>query len=193
VEDAPNGERLDPGTSRAFAVCDNQVAHVYVARTEDVPAVRAVLEATRGVHEVLDADAQARLGIAHPRSGELIATSTRRAWFAYPYWFEASKLPDFAECIAIFDKIGTDSCELFLKPGLQGKLHIAKRLVQLGLGLKVPFDVIDTNDNNVHGARRIARDDPQRGAAAISSWDLGRAGPLPMEDLKDLILARMFD
>jgi predicted AlkP superfamily pyrophosphatase or phosphodiesterase len=193
VEDAPNGERLDPGTSRAFAVCDNQVAHVYVARTEDLPAVRALLEATSGVHEVLDANAQAKLEIAHPRSGELIATSTPRAWFAYPYWFEVSKTPDFAECIAIFDKIGTDTCELFLKPGIEGKLHIAKRLVQLGLGLKVPFDVIDTNDANVRGARRIARDDPQRGAAAISSWDLGRQGAVPMEDLKDLILARMFD
>jgi hypothetical protein len=80
-----------------------------------------------------------------------------------------------------------------LKPGLQGKLHIAKRLLQLGLGLKVPFDVIDTNDANVSGARRIARDDPQRGAAAISSWNLERTGPVAMEDVKDLLLARMFD
>lgn len=193
VEDAPNGERLDPGTSRAFAVCDNQVAHVYVARPEDVSPVRAVLEAVSGVAHVYDASAQAGLGIAHPRSGELIATSTPRAFFSYPYWLDPNKAPDFAETIAIFDKIGTDTCELFLKPGVAGKLHLARRFVQLQLGLKVPFDVIDTNDANVRGARRIARDDPQRGAAAISSWDLGRTGPVPMEDLKDLILARMFD
>jgi predicted AlkP superfamily pyrophosphatase or phosphodiesterase len=193
VEDAPNGERLDPGTSRAFAVCDNQVAHVYVARAEDIVAVRSLLGATPGVREVLDAGAQARAGIAHARSGELIATSTPRAWFAYPYWSEPAKTPDFAECIAIFEKIGTDTCELFLKPGLGGKLHMAKRLGQLALGLKVPFDVIDTDERNVRGARRIARDDPQRGAAVISSWDLGLQGPVPMEGLKDLILSRMFD
>jgi predicted AlkP superfamily pyrophosphatase or phosphodiesterase len=193
VEDAPNGERLDPGTSRAFAVCDNQVAHVYVARGEDIPAVRAILEAVSGVREVFDTAAQVDLGIDHPRSGELIATSTPRAFFSYPYWFEANKQPDFADCVAVFDKIGTDTCELFLKPGLAGKLHTAKRLAQLGLGLKVPFDIVDTNDANVRGARRIARNDPQRGAAAISSWNLGRTGPVPMEDLKDLILARMFD
>jgi predicted AlkP superfamily pyrophosphatase or phosphodiesterase len=193
VEGAPNGERLDPGTSRAFAVCDNQVAHVYVARGEDIPAVRAILEAVSGVREVFDTVAQVGLGIDHPRSGELIATATPRAFFSYPYWFEASKQPDFADCVAVFDKIGTDTCELFLKPGLAGKLHTAKRLAQLKLGLKVPFDIVDTNDNNVRGARRIARNDPQRGAAAISSWNLGRAEPVPMEDLKDLVLARMFD
>jgi hypothetical protein len=193
VEDAPNGERLDPGTSRAFAVCDNQVAHVYVARSEDISRVRSLLEATPGVQEVLDASGQARVGIAHPRSGELIATSTARAWFAYPYWLEPAKTPDFADCVAVFDKIGTDSCELFLKPGLAGKLHMAKRLGQLALGLKVPFDVIDSDERNVRGARRIARDDPQRGAAVISSWSLEREGPVPMEALKDLILTRMFD
>jgi predicted AlkP superfamily pyrophosphatase or phosphodiesterase len=192
VEAAPNGERLDPGTSRAFAVCDNQVAHVYVARPDDVPAVRAVIEATAGVGEVLDAAAQARVGIAHPRSGELIATARPGAWFAYPYWLAPESTPDFADCIAIFDKIGTDTCELFLKPGVAGKLHLARRMAQLALGLKVPFDVIDTNDLNVRGARRIARDDPQRGAAAISSWELGRSGPVPMEALKELVLARMF-
>jgi len=192
IEDAANGERLDFGTSRAFAVCDNQVAHVYVAREDDIPRVRAVLEATSGVKEVLDRAAQEPLGIAHPRSGELIAVSTPQAFFSYPYWLDEDKAPDFADCVAIFDKIGTDTCELFLKPGVAGKLHLAKRLAQLVAGLKVPYNIIDTNDGNVRGARRIARDDPQRGAAAVASWDLGRNGVVPMEDLKDLVLQRMF-
>lgn len=192
VEDAANGERLDFGTSRAFAVCDNQVAHVYVAREEDLPRARAVLEATSGVREVLDRAAQRPLGIEHPRSGELVAVAAPEAFFSYPYWLDEQKAPDFADCVAVFDKVGTDTCELFLKPGLAGKAHLAKRLAQLVAGLKVPYNIVDTNDGNVRGARRIARDDPQRGATAISSWDLGRSGPVPMEDLKDLILQRMF-
>jgi predicted AlkP superfamily pyrophosphatase or phosphodiesterase len=192
VEDADNGERLDFGTSRAFAVCDNQVAHVYVRRPEDIGPVRRVLEATSGVKEVLDRAAQAPLGIDHARSGELIAVSTPQAFFSYPYWLDEKKTPDFADCIAIFDKVGTDTCELFLKPGLAGKLHLAKRFAQLGAQLKVPYNIIDTDDRNVRGARRIARDDPQRGAAAIASWDLGRKGVVPMEDLKSLVLERMF-
>lgn len=193
VEDAANGERLDFGTSRAFAVCDNQVAHVYVAWSEDISRVRAVLEATAGVKEVLDKAAQGPLGIDHPRSGELIAVAAPEAFFSYPYWFDDKKAPDFADCVAVFDKVGTDTCELFLKPGAAGKLHLAKRLAQLAAGLKVPYNIVDTNDGNVRGARRIARDDPQRGATVISSWDLGRNGPVPMEDLKDLVLQRMFD
>lgn len=193
VESAANGERLDPGTSRAFALCDNQVAHVYVARSEDIAPVRALLESIAGVHEVLDTAAQAALSIDHPRSGELIATASPRAWFAYPYWLDPKHTPDFASCVAVFDKPGTDTCELFSKPGLPAKLHVAKRLAQLALGLKVPFDIIDPDESRVRGARRVARDDPQRGAAALSSWDLGRTGPVPMEDLKDLVLSRMFD
>ena len=98
--------------------------------------------------------------------------------------------------MAVFDKVGTDTCELFLKPGLAGKLHLAKRLAQLVAGLKVPYNIVDTNDGNVRGARRVARGDAtddSRGATAISSWDLGRSGPVPMQDLKGLILQRMFD
>ena len=192
VEDAPNGERLDPGTSRAFAVCDNQVAHVYIARADDVAAVRTLLEATPGVAQVLDAAAQRGLGIAHPRSGELIVTASERAWFSYSYWLDEQKTPDFADCVAVFDKPGTDTCELFLKPGLAGKLHAAKRLAQLKLGLKVPFNIVDIDESKVRGARRIARDDPQRGAAAVASWSLGQTGPVPMQNLKELVLARMF-
>jgi hypothetical protein len=145
------------------------------------------------VKDVLDAQAQAAVGIAHARSGELVVTATERAWFAYPYWFDAEKQPDFADCIAVFDKIGTDTCELFLKPGVTGKLHLARRFAQLKAGLKVPFDIVDIDERRVRGARRIARDDPQRRAAVISSWQLPHTGPVPMENLKDLILARMFD
>src|SRR6185503_18308630 len=36
-------EYLDPWTSRAFAVADHQVAHVYVADPSDVDAVRSLL------------------------------------------------------------------------------------------------------------------------------------------------------
>ena len=41
-------EYLDPGTSRAFAVADHQVAHVYVKDARDIPAVRGLFSATPG-------------------------------------------------------------------------------------------------------------------------------------------------
>src|SRR5690606_15280936 len=40
VVDALNGELLDPAGSRAFAVADHQLAHVYVRDAEDVDPVR---------------------------------------------------------------------------------------------------------------------------------------------------------
>ena len=47
VDDAVNGELLEPGASRAFAVCDNQAAHVYVRDAQDIEAVRQCLLETQ--------------------------------------------------------------------------------------------------------------------------------------------------
>ncbi len=47
-------EYLDPWTSRAFAVADHQIAHVYVADPADLPTVRKVCAGLPGVGEVLD-------------------------------------------------------------------------------------------------------------------------------------------
>src|SRR5262249_26885896 len=49
VRDGPFGEILETFTSRAFAVCDHQLAHVYVRRQEDIPQVREALSRLGGV------------------------------------------------------------------------------------------------------------------------------------------------
>src|SRR6185503_6067008 len=56
VRDELGTDAFDPGASRAFAVADHQVAHVYVRDPRDVAAVRALLAGVRGVADVLDAD-----------------------------------------------------------------------------------------------------------------------------------------
>src|SRR5262249_58929382 len=43
VRHGPFGEQLETFLSRAFAVCDHQVAQVYVRTPEDVPRIRDVL------------------------------------------------------------------------------------------------------------------------------------------------------
>ena len=48
-------EYLDPWTSRAFAVADHQLAHVYVKDPADIDAVSKLLANVAGVAEVLDA------------------------------------------------------------------------------------------------------------------------------------------
>ena len=190
IEAAANGDQIDTGTSRAFAVCDNQAAHVYVRSSDNLQTVRTLLEATAGVAQVLGAPEQSKAGIDHPRSGELVAVAKPNAWFAYPYWLEATRAPDFDPCIAIFDKAGFDPCELFPPPGPFGKLHIALRVAQKMARLAVPFDVIDPDPTRPRGARNIAASE-RDGAALITSWQRADA-VVPMQSLKALLLERMF-
>src|SRR5690606_31915482 len=49
VRDGPFGEQLETFTSRAFAVCDHQIAHVYVRNGEDIGRVRDLLTGLDGV------------------------------------------------------------------------------------------------------------------------------------------------
>ena len=56
-------ETLDCGASRAFAVADHQLAHVYVRRASDIAAVQSRLARVDGVEQVLDRAAQKPSGL----------------------------------------------------------------------------------------------------------------------------------
>jgi len=100
--------------SRAFAMVDHEVAHIYVAREADIPAVKTLVAGIAGVAEVLDADAQAGVGLRNAHSGELVAVAGEGIWFAYPWWRDRAQAPDYARHIDIHNKPGFDPCELFL-------------------------------------------------------------------------------
>ena len=51
-------ETLDCGASRAFAVADHQVAHVYIRRPDDIRAIKLLLKNTDGVDLILDRSEQ---------------------------------------------------------------------------------------------------------------------------------------
>jgi predicted AlkP superfamily pyrophosphatase or phosphodiesterase len=192
VHPADNGEVLEAAASRAFAHCDNQLAHVYVRAPKDRPRVAALLHDLPGVRQVLGPVEIEAAGLAHARSGDLLCVAEPHAWFAYPYWLSDDQAPDFMKCIAIFDKPGFDPCELFLPPGLGGKLHLAKRVLQKKLGLAVPFDVIDADDRRVGGARNVDQADLANGAVLITSWPRPTAAALPTEAVYQIMLDRMF-
>src|SRR3954468_12702367 len=119
-------EYLDPWTSRAFAVADHQIAHVYVKDPRDVEVARAALQIP-GIAELLDEDGKQAAGLAHERSGELVALAERDAWFAYHYWLDDERAPDFARGVEIHRKPGYDPNELFFDP--------EDKLVKLKAGL----------------------------------------------------------
>lgn len=99
-------------TSRAFAVVDHQVAHIYCRDADSAAAAAETLRPLSGVAAVLDRAGQAEREIAHPRGGELVIVAENGAWFAYP-WFEKKEAPDYASHVDIHNKPGYDPCELF--------------------------------------------------------------------------------
>jgi predicted AlkP superfamily pyrophosphatase or phosphodiesterase len=156
VRDGPFGEQLDPLASRAFAVCDHQLAHAYVEDPGDRPKVRATLEALEGVGEILEGEERSRYGLDHPRSGDLVLVAKPDSWFAYPYWLDNARAPDFARTIDIHRKPGYDPCELFLDPRLWlPKGRVLWRLAQKKLGFRIRMDVIPLDARIVKGSHGL--------------------------------------
>jgi hypothetical protein len=124
TEDASGGELLDIATSRAWALADHQVSHVYLRNGHDhglVAEIAAVFRGRAGVGQVLSGADLVAAGLAATtppdsadRCGDLVVTSTLDAWQAYPYWLDDSRAPSFARTIDIHRKPGYDPLELHL-------------------------------------------------------------------------------
>ena len=99
--------------SRAIAICDHQVAHVYVSDPGDIELTAETLRAVDGVETVLDAGEMAKLGMDHPNSGELLAVAAEGRWLGYQWWTDRKQAPDYASHVDIHNKPGFDPCELF--------------------------------------------------------------------------------
>jgi predicted AlkP superfamily pyrophosphatase or phosphodiesterase len=153
VHENASGELLDPWASRAFAVADHQLAHIYISDEADIDAVRLLLEQLPGVAEVLDRTAQSAAGIDHERSGELVVVAEPNAWFTYYYWLDDSNAPDFARGVEIHKKPGYDPAELFFDPADRFvKVKAARTLAKKKLGLRYHMDVVPLDPSCVRGS-----------------------------------------
>ncbi|HEV3122580.1 MAG TPA: nucleotide pyrophosphatase/phosphodiesterase family protein [Isosphaeraceae bacterium] len=186
----PFGEVLEPFSSRALAVCDHQVAHVYVRTRADRPLVRDLIAKEPGVDRVVEADELRELGLDHPRSGELVALSKPDSWFAYPFWEDDALAPDYARTVDIHRKPGYDPCELLLDPALRlPKLRIALRLAQKKLGFRTLFDVIPLDPSLIKGSHGVpASRDEDRPILIADGPDPPISGPLALTAVHDLLL-----
>src|SRR5690606_25632048 len=108
VQETLGFELLDAGASRAFAVVDHQLAHVYVRDPADLAAVRALIERQPGIERVLDDAGKREAGLDHPRSGELVCVAEPGHWFSYYYWLDDARAPDYARTVDIHRKPGYD-------------------------------------------------------------------------------------
>jgi predicted AlkP superfamily pyrophosphatase or phosphodiesterase len=183
-------ELLDAGASAAFAVADHQIAHVYVNDTTRLRHVRALLEATGGVGQVLDAEGKRAYGLDHPRAGEFVVLAEPDAWFTYYYWLDDRRAPDFARTVDIHRKPGYDPVELFLDPRLPlPKLKVGLTLLRRQLGFRYLLDVIPLDATLVRGSHGLPSTSSNAGPLFITQQhDLLREPLIDATDVCGLIL-----
>jgi predicted AlkP superfamily pyrophosphatase or phosphodiesterase len=141
-------ELLDPGASKAFAVSDHQVAHIYCINPSVTSRVRKILEQVPGVQLVLDKEEQKKYHIAHERSGDLVVMADERSWFTYYFWLDDTKAPDYARVVDIHKKPGYDPVELFMT----SKARAGYKLLRKKMGLRYLMDVIPLNAELIKGS-----------------------------------------
>jgi len=186
-------EYLDPWTSRAFAVADHQVAHVYVRDPADVAATAKLCAALPGVGEVLDDAGKAEHGLDHPRSGELVLVADPDAWFTYYYWLDDAAAPDFARVVEIHRKPGYDPAELFFDPAAPGaaKRRAAVALARKKLGMRYLMNVVglDAGARAVRGSHGRLPADPDDGPVLLCSEPAAARDEIAAIEVKDFLLA----
>lgn len=164
VREEKGGEILIPGSSKAFAVADHQIAHIYIRESSEIPKVKKLLEEVLGVDGVLGKEEKKETGLDHERSGELIATAEPNVWFTYYYWLDDGKAPDFAPTVDIHTKPGYDPAELLVDPAIRFPMVKAGlRLLQKKLGFRYKMDLIPISGEGVKGSHgRLSQ--PGKGA-----------------------------
>jgi predicted AlkP superfamily pyrophosphatase or phosphodiesterase len=141
-------ELLDAGASRAFAVADHQVAHIYINEPSVTSKVRSVVEKIPGVELVLDEPEQVRYGIRHERAGELVLMADQRSWFTYYFWLDDEKAPDYARSVDIHKKPGYDPVEMFMT----SRVRAGYKLLRKKVGLRYVMDVIPLDPTMIKGS-----------------------------------------
>lgn len=141
-------ELLDAGASRAFAVADHQVAHIYCNDPSVLGRVRALVSQLPGVARVLDRAEQKEAHIGHERAGDLVVMADDRSWFTYYFWLDDAVAPDYARVVDIHKKPGYDPVELFMT----SKARAAYKLLRKKTGFRYVMDVIPLDASLVKGS-----------------------------------------
>jgi hypothetical protein len=184
VTEAADGELLDIPGSRAWALADHQVSHVYLKDGGDrqfVEQVAALFRGRAGVARVLSAADLAAAGLTasvppdmQSRCGDLVIESTPESWQSYFYWLDDAKAPGFARTIDIHRKPGYDPLEL----------HIDRTKLP---AISIPLDVSLVKGS--HGS--IDPANPHETIFLASQPGLAK-GPLAMHEIAAIVMG-IFD
>jgi predicted AlkP superfamily pyrophosphatase or phosphodiesterase len=153
IREEAGHELLDAGASKAFAVADHQIAHIYVNDPKDKTRVKSILEKIEGVALVMDEAEKQQHHINHKRAGDFVLMAKADSWFTYYYWNDDKLAPDFARSVDIHNKPGYDPVEMFMNPANPFiKLRAAYKLARKLLGFRYRMDVIPLDATLIKGS-----------------------------------------
>ncbi|PWJ60652.1 putative AlkP superfamily pyrophosphatase or phosphodiesterase [Dyadobacter jejuensis] len=184
-------ELLDAGASKAFAVSDHQIAHVYFNDKSEIARIKALLKQYQGIAMVLDKEEQKAHHIDHSRSGDLVLVAAPQSWFTYYYWLDDAHAPDYARLVDIHRKPGYDPVEMFMDPKNPFiKLRAGYKLARKMLGFRYLMDLIPLDASLIKGSHGAIDTPKEYYPVCITSE------PLPYNELQatqvyDLIWERL--
>ncbi len=153
-------ELLDAGASKAFAVADHQLAHIYLNDKALKSEVKKLLQSVEGVEKVLSDNEIVDAKLNHDRCGDLVVIADANSWFTYYFWLDDKKAPDYARMVDIHKKPGYDPVEMLTNP--KDKLVLLKvawKLLKKKLGFRTVLDIIPIDANLIKGSHgRIPED-----------------------------------
>ncbi len=190
VKDELGLETLDAGTSKAFAVVDHQLAHVYVNDRSELAKVKSLLEKTPGIELVLDEEGKKRYHLDHDRAGDLVVVADKNSWFTYYFWLDDAKAPDYARCVDIHRKPGYDPVEMFLDPKIKFPMvTVGSKVLKKKLGFRYLMDVIPLDATLVKGAHgRISESDLDKPVFVTQDISLLESEKIQPTSVFDLII-----
>lgn len=153
-------ELLDAGASKAFAVADHQMAHIYLNDKSLATKIKKLLEKVDGVEKVFSGEELKETNLDHDRCGDLVVMANDHSWFTYYFWMDDNKAPDYARMVDIHKKPGydpvemlTDPKDMFVMPKVIGKL------IKKKLGFRTVMNIIPLKAELVKGSHgRIPED-----------------------------------
>lgn len=149
-------ELLDAGDSKAFAVADHQICHIYLNDKSLKAKIINLLQQVVGVDKVLSGDEIKKFNLDHERSGDLVVLADSKSWFTYYYWLDDKKAPDFARMVDIHKKPGYDPVEMLTDPKDKWvMLKVIGKLIKKKLGFRTVLNIIPLDATLVKGSHGI--------------------------------------
>ncbi|WP_297795097.1 alkaline phosphatase family protein [uncultured Eudoraea sp.] len=154
-------ELLDAGASRAFAVADHQIAHIYLNDPTIKDEVKGLLKGIDGIERVLSDNELKEFHLNHERSGDLLLIADKNSWFTYYFWLDDTKAPDYARMVDIHKKPGYDPVEMLTDP--KDKFVMFKvilKLLKKKLGFRTVMNIIPLKADLIKGSHGRIPEDP---------------------------------